>query len=410
MPISRSSITRDSITRDSITQSGIDLGGVVYADYPFTSDLVDISPAGNTATLTRTTAAWAENDDGTVSTAASGVALYPGSGVRIDPAATNGFKYTENFSTSYWQNLQGTYTQTQADPLGGTNAVKVTATNAAENSYAHIRNFTNALTISLNQTRFVSCYVKTGTAQFIYFQNGDNAGTSGAGQWFDVDAITVESSWTYGSGWSITNARIRQLGSTDWRHIEVEMATSGTVIKSLFGVVNSDGGFFSTVGEYVTFWQGDNKENSSSPIITTTAAVTRNATHVDIDTSGFPVNDLSMELNWTPDNDDNQIMFDMSLDNFDGGALQYQKTSSIVSVRKNLETASKGITMIERNTFNVKGTLDSNGMEIDVDGAIGTDSNTDDLTTVEDPGFVGRAYNDTSVATGQIGNLKVESV
>jgi hypothetical protein len=190
-------------------------------------------------------------------------------GILVEEARTNLALQSQTFSTT-WVTADGVLTaNTALAPDGTTTADKLVGT-AASAAGRLVQSFTG----SIGATYTLSCYVKSagGTLARLYFD--DNGSNSASVIYNSITGAVSTAAATTGGNWTAASSAAQQLGDGWWRFSLTFTATAVAPTRvALWHRDVSDG----TNG--LLFWQAQLEAavGASSPIPTTTAAVTRAA-------------------------------------------------------------------------------------------------------------------------------------
>jgi hypothetical protein len=245
-------------------------------------------------TFTRASTAMFYGSNGLLQTAASGVARFAydpvtlaSQGILVEEARTNSILQSNTFNTT-WSNGNITLTAGSiTGPDGTASGWKF------QNTLTLITTFYQSAVINATAAT-ASVFVKVGTSATNVFVLR-NVSTA-------TDLISGTLTWATpsisGSGWSITN-----VGNGWYRVIGTASAgiTSGDTLRFYVG----HAGVLATMGEFFYGYQAQLEAGTgaSSPIPTTTAAVTRAADAATLTGISVP-NPHSMAAEWTPGFDD----------------------------------------------------------------------------------------------------------
>jgi hypothetical protein len=195
-------------------------------------------------------------------------------GILIEGQATNLVTYSSNFAHSSWVKFRTNVEGDAAIAPDGTLSADYLRANADN---ADGMNLFSSATITNNSTVNGSFYIKkTGTDSHcvILIYNGGNQ----ARQWFDLVNKTTSTSYSVGSGFSVVNAGVEDVGN-GWMRINVSASCTGTTAYiAIYPSVSSDGSFASTVASSnALLWGAQLTESSfpSSLISTSGSAATR---------------------------------------------------------------------------------------------------------------------------------------
>ena len=195
-------------------------------------------------------------------------------GILIEGQATNLVTYSSNFAHSSWVKFRTNVEGDAAIAPDGTLSADYLRANADN---ADGMNLFSSATITNNSTVNGSFYIKkTGTDSHcvILIYNGGNQ----ARQWFDLVNKTTTTSYSVGSGFSVVNAGVEDVGN-GWMRINVSASCTGTTAYiAIYPSVSSDGSFASTVASSnALLWGAQLTESSfpSSLISTSGSAATR---------------------------------------------------------------------------------------------------------------------------------------
>jgi hypothetical protein len=209
---------------------------------------------------------------------------YTGGGcpsILLEPQRTNLLTYSEQFDNAYWAKLGATVTANNiASPSGILNADRIFET-ATNNNHGFYQN----KTLSLGTTYAMSCYVKKGNRNYCGLQFWYNI-TNGAIAFFNLDNGTLVYEFSEGSGYSVSNSKIEDVGNGWYRlsatfQVGITDSYPGLVMASTqwsTGVSYSNT-YLGDSSKYIDVW-GFQLEAGAYPtsyIPTTTATVTRNA-------------------------------------------------------------------------------------------------------------------------------------
>ena len=209
-------------------------------------------------------------------------------GILIEGQATNLLTYSSNFANSSWVKIQTNIEAAAAIAPDGT--LSASYLRAAADSSGGMNLFSSA-TITNNATVNGSVYIKkTGTDSHcaILIYNGGNQ----ARQWFDLINKTTSTSYSVGSGFSVVNAGVEDVGN-GWMRINVSASCTGTTAYiGIYPSVSSDGAFASTVASSNALLYGAQLTESSYPsslISTSGSTATRAAESLSVDLSALGI-------------------------------------------------------------------------------------------------------------------------
>jgi len=320
--------------------------------------------AGYVGALVRSTIKTFITDAGAVSQAAINAPSYTGSGVLLEPAATNRLLYSQQFNNASWNKL-ATSTVTSnslAAPDGTTTADTLVAVGTG-GAYLLQSGFTAG-------TRYFSVFAKKLDNDYIELAVGDGA-TKDARQWFNISTGAVGSTTTAGSGASINDKGIVALADGwyfCWAKVTIDTTYNFLVIGVLADALTS-----STNGHRTYVWQADDKENLSSPIITTTTALTRTVDALTVPTTGMATSGFSYYIEYTPKQNvtDGTILFNYSDANnyisLKVGATSFTLTVVIGGTSK---TTTVNVTPVVGTTHKILVRISSATMWLDVDNTV----------------------------------------
>lgn len=257
---------------------------------PLTSDLVSLTGTG-AATFTRATAATYKTSGNLVASVTSGNPRFETGGILIEPQRMNVITRSKelnvNGSGSPWSNNSATVSADAATaPDGTATADKIVENTSATTSHGIFQ----AATVTANKNIALSVFFKKGERTRAYLQCYDGSADWFAA-WFDLDAGTVGSQLTNGTGAVVSKSieafadgwyRCMVVGSLDATSTTAQLRTGPAAVDGQFNYTG-DG----SSGIYA--WGAQMESNSdfvSSYIPTTTATVTRNADQITFPQSG----------------------------------------------------------------------------------------------------------------------------
>lgn len=129
---------------------------------------------------------------------------------------------TNNIGTSPWSTGGDTFSQSQADPVGGSVATKLIESSANEE---HFCTQTLSKPASTSIVLGFLLWVKANGSRNVELGMFDNAGTNGAYAFIDLSNGNVHSTATAGSGWSAQSATVTSAGS-GWYRIFFKATTN----------------------------------------------------------------------------------------------------------------------------------------------------------------------------------------
>lgn len=208
-------------------------------------------------------------------------------GVRIEPSATNLLTYSNTFSNGAWVKTSATVADAQTTgPDGTTSGALFTATSTDPSVY-HQTTITAA-------AHTLTTYVKAGTSAFIWLSVYDGVG-GGHTTWFNLSTFAVA---TTASG---TVASITSVGN-GWYRCAITLTTASGDWFYTIGLSDADNSTVSTAGKTAYLYNGQWELGSvaTSPILTSSATVTRAADNISELTSAFPYSATAgtVMINW----------------------------------------------------------------------------------------------------------------
>lgn len=231
-------------------------------------------------TFARTGSAW--GPDGTLF--ATGVPrIISGSGLLLEGASTNLCLRSQEFDNASWTKTASAITANSAvAPDGAT-----TGDTYTESGSTGIVRTASAITIVAGTTYTVSVVLKQGNTTWCRVMVGDNTSfTNGCRVWVNLATGVLGTSSTAGSGATLVRAALTTIG-TGWYRVAVTFSYAAST--TLYVGVNTssadnssnraDVGGGAGIGSYLYVWQAQAEAGAfaSSPIVTTSASVTRNA-------------------------------------------------------------------------------------------------------------------------------------
>lgn len=199
-------------------------------------------------------------------------------GLRIEEARTNLVPGTMTGGT-YWTGLNATVASGTTAPDGTTNAVTVTENASGTTAYGVNLNNASAGTITASTATTASIFAKAGTGSWLRFLLADNVTpTVGAAAWFNLATGAVGTVGSFAGSPTSISATIQSVGNGGWYRCTLtgtlSTATTGVI---LLRMVSADSATTDPGSKTMSFYapQIEVGAFASSPIITTTAAVTR---------------------------------------------------------------------------------------------------------------------------------------
>lgn len=379
------------------------------ADYPFLTDLNDNASA-NFGTLTRASGK-TQDSETSVADLGNNVAAFDALGVIIEPQHTNLLRQSRDITTT-WSSARATLngnTGDTVDPKG---------TNTADKITKNVSSPTNSpvvfQSVSVGASDYTySWYVKKGNVDYCHLWVQDSAtGANYANAVFNLTSATKVSHTTGGSGYTALNYGI-ELRPNGWYRIwqTFNLASAKTINCNIYLADNTGVPQTASLNDYMYVWQADLQTGAflRSPVTTTTTSAACLADALTIPTTGFPVNDFIIEVDYTSIEGSTGVfpVYDGRTATF-SGIVTYQSTNTSVSQKGNLFQASFSNTLVAGVTDKWTTTNStSTGITIDVDGTSGNNANTNDLLSINANARLGILFDDTGVRACRIKNFKV---
>jgi len=207
-------------------------------------------------------------------------------GLKIEAQATNLVTHSADFDDSSWTKVRSEIDSSAAiAPDGSLTADYFRATSdSANGAYAT----GSAVSTTNNATVNASVYhKKTGGDNYAAILVYDGSG-NGARQWWNLSSNTTASSNTSGSGFTVVNAGVEEVGN-GWVRLNVSVACTGTAVQfTVYPSVATDGGYGNSVSTTNALIWGAQLTESSAPsslIQTNGSSVTRAADSCSVDLS-----------------------------------------------------------------------------------------------------------------------------
>ena len=195
-------------------------------------------------------------------------------GLLIESQATNLVAHSADFDDSSWTKVRSEIDSSAAiAPDGSLTADYFRATSDSANG-AYVA---KSMSVSLNATVNVSLFhKKTGGDNYALITT--YSGANGARQWFNLSTGGLGNSTDYGSGFSVLNAGVEEVGN-GWLRLNVTVSCTGSNVGvAINPSVATDGGYANSVSTTNALIWGAMLTESSSPssyIATTSSQVSR---------------------------------------------------------------------------------------------------------------------------------------
>lgn len=393
-------------------------GPTTYAEYPFASDLNSIA-GGGVATLTRTTAKTVVYSDGTgVEDIGTGVAGFNNEGLTIDPLRQNKLLRSREFDNGAWPVVTGSVTANVANsPLIG--EVSPSADRLTSNAGSGLIQQTAAL--GSGSRAMISVCAKAGTKDWICMQAIRNSFPSERARfWFDLTNGTTGTVSDAGGATLAVNSHIRDLGNGWYLCQGLFDYPTGNSFRATYFVAEADNSTSLTGAGDILLWQADMQvvDCFTSPVHTIGSTVTHNADILTIPCSGFPVNDFTMDIEYTFYGENESPMATPVYHQQSGADLGYytywsESTSDWIMTKYNGGAVTDTATIMDGSinakigdTFTIKNTLNSStGFRLDVDAGNDTSATVTDVV-IPVSANVG-SKDGSTVACCVVKNLKV---
>jgi hypothetical protein len=202
-------------------------------------------------------------------------------GILVEEARTNLLLQSQDFATTWAVGGATVPANATTSPDGTNNADKLAET-VALTTHSIVQTVTKAASAI---TYTGSCYIKAAGRNCCRFVLGDATLANYASASIDLSAVTI-SSTVFGTGWTVGGTSITAVGGGWYRVVFTVTSDATTSIQFRLYAADSTGGVFylgdGTSGLFLYQAQLEAGTGASSPIPTTTAAVTRTAEDVGL--------------------------------------------------------------------------------------------------------------------------------
>ena len=187
----------------------------------------------------------------------------------IEDTATNYLLRSQDFSNASWTKTNCTITTTIASPDAGTNAQTVTITAGGAGFATQ-----NTATMPAGPCT-LSMRAKQGTTPWVFLELVLPSGGGTVQAWYNTSTGATGST----TGAALKGSRITQDGDGFWLCEAAVDLPSGGVVGASIGPCTGNSSTTSAAGLTATFWQMqcENYYHATSPVVTTSATVTRSA-------------------------------------------------------------------------------------------------------------------------------------
>lgn len=313
-----------------------------------------------------------------VQSVTANVAAYTGAALLAEGASTNLLTFAQDKSESDWVKTRcAISTDSETDPMGDTANILIPDTSVTTSHFAN-----NPPTVVSGTVYTAWSFIKIKDARYPEIRLQSSTGGSTHKCWFDILNGTVGTE-EFCSGFITAYP-------DDWYLCEMVLTADVSAAGNFLIVVaetgeNSQFTGDGIAGQYVGLSDYEAGTRASSPIKTTTVPVTR-TTDTNTIPVQMPTNNATFYLEFTPRALDgvSDVILDTRSDGNNGFHLL--ATSSVVRLTKIIasvqHTAEASITLVVGTTYQIKCEYNSTtGMEINVNGTLGTDSETGNATS-----------------------------
>lgn len=229
--------------------------------------------------FTRASVGWVRGANGMWQQVAAGVPRFGYAGFTraflgylSEPQSTNYLLRSQDLSNAAWTKTNATLTTAQASPDSATSAQKVAATASGVCSVAQA-----GASNSATGHNTISVRAKADTGSWLLLQVGIAGTTISA--WFDVSTGAIGATSTSGAGLTYRVHAVEREESGFWWCELTFDNPSAQIVTHTASVVSANSATTATIGQALIFWQHQSEAVSSatSPIVTTSATVTRSA-------------------------------------------------------------------------------------------------------------------------------------